>query len=56
MTLFNADERKGLWGEVLGVTVGSTEVNFPRERAEAGKIYAQVELLYVRHDGGRLCV
>ena len=42
LTLLNADERKGLWGEVLGATVGSPEVNFLRERAEVRKFYAWV--------------
>lgn len=42
LTLFNADERKGLWGEVLGMTVGSPEVNLLRERAEVRKFYARV--------------
>lgn len=31
------DERKCLWKEVLGVTMGCTEVNFPKERAKVGE-------------------
>lgn len=40
----------------MEVTVRNTEVSFPRERAGMEKIYVQEELLYVRHDVGRVCV